>query len=303
MNKQYSVDIVIPHYQQTHLIERTLKGLSAIEIPDCLENIWVVENGGKHGAEAVVNLFKNKLSVKYEYNEQGNSSLARNRGIELSKADIIIFFDNDMKYTSTCLTSYIEAFEKHGLQYFYGGSLEADYEVEPKKWLTKYLPASAKGFSLGEQSKEVSDSVFLGGNFAVPRKLLHLVKLFDDIGTTGDNSGYMGEETRLQDNLISKGHKAIYVPEAKVLHWVPSDRCSVDWVLKRAFRRGLTKAHQEIKSSTFPHTIPRYHIKEYMSLSIKRFFNLILMRNEERKFEINYKIQVKNGIFKGYKNK
>lgn len=235
-----SVDVIIPQYKNVILLERTLCSLYEAILPEELETIWVVENGGKFGAEQCIAKFDSNISLKYIYLEEGNLSAARNAAVKASNADFLIFFDNDMRFPADVLQSYVNAFKRSGLSFFYGGPLEPDYEKQPEDWLYTFLPASARGFSLGESDMIIDTPRFLGGNHALPRSLWELAGGYDSGSVGGHNSGPVGEETRLMEYLLSKGKKGHYVSRAMVKHFVPESNCDEKWILKRAFRHGIS---------------------------------------------------------------
>ncbi len=241
----FNFDIVIPTHLRNHLLDRTLLSIYQSVIPPSLGYIIVVENGAKSGAEFICDSYKSDLPIQYIYEEDAGLSNARNAGSALSRSDIILFIDDDIRLSSYTLTAYHDAFQKHGLFVFYGGPLYADYETTPEEWLTSFLPWSATGFSFGDHELVVTTPSFLGGNLAVPRLLLNDIGLFDGVSATGRDGGGLGEETRLQEALLDKGIKGIYVPGALVGHFVPANRCNKKFIKKRQYRHGYTEGYVE----------------------------------------------------------
>ena len=241
----YTIDIVIPQYKNVDLLRRNLESLELAVIPSTLISIWVIENGGKCGAEELVREFSGVLPLRYSYISEGSLSKARNYGVQVSEADVIIFFDNDISVTKTTLVSYSDAIQTYGRNCFFGGPLEAEYESSPKPYVIPYLPYSAKGFYLGEFDLKIDDPCFLGGNHALFREDVIAAGGYDEKCATGNNSGALGEETRLQARLIAMSRQGVYVSGAKVRHWVPDANCSSRWLLKRAMRTGWTAASEE----------------------------------------------------------
>lgn len=295
-NESLSVDIIIPQYKNNDLLTRALESMSNIVFPDEITNVWVIENGGKYGAEHVVESFKNKIPVKYEYLDEGNLSLARNKGIELSSADVLIFFDNDMTFYSYSLSMYVDHFKKYGDGYFYGGALEPDYQKSPEEWLVPFLPNSAKGFSLGADIIEHDKPSFLGGNHAVFRKHLIDIGGYDSGCAVGNNAGLMGEETRLQQKLLDRNVKGIYLPDACVKHYVPLQNCSKEWILQRASRYGATLGE------SYPENdykklfgVPIYHFRIVLNELLQIVINI---SNKKRQFKSRYQLAVEFALIK-----
>lgn len=239
--------IIIPTYNRLALLTRLLQSISEATWPDSFVGVWVVENGKRAGSDKIVDDFKEKISVNYLFEDRAGPSFARNRGIEESKADYFIFFDDDIRIGKDTLLAYENAFRKYDGQTFFGGPLRIDYENIPEKWLIDFLPWSAQGTDLGDVEKFLTKPLFLGANHAIPKLLLDLCGNFDALCPVG-LTGMLGEETRLQKRMLDSGAKGVYVPEAIVWHYVPAERCSENWALDRQYRRGLSNATQLTRS-------------------------------------------------------
>lgn len=209
-NTQFSIAVIIPNYGRPDLLSKLLDSIKCAIWPDALIGIWVVENGNKGDAENIVDLYQLHFPVHYRYIATPSSSLARNTGAIASNADICIFFDDDVRIEKGTLLAYEKMITKYGLRNFYGGPLFPDYEVTPEAWLLEYLPASAKGFYFDKNQEFTSDLYFLGGNHAVPLEALEQLGMYDTKGASGEsNSGYIGEETRVQKRLVELGFKGV----------------------------------------------------------------------------------------------
>lgn len=233
-----SFDIVVPTYGRSESLSRTLLALSEQSIPAGLQYVHVVENGPKFGAEQVCDSFSDKLSVRYHYIEEPSVNGARNLGARTSRADFVLFFDDDVKPLPGALACYAEAFSRLGQHCFFGGPLVPDYEEPPADWLVEFLPNSARGFSLGELEVVIDGPVFIGSNFAVPRATFDELGYFDGPCPTGATGGGLGDETRLLQRLLDGGYAGVYLPQAGVLHWVPKNRCDAHFMRHRAWRSG-----------------------------------------------------------------
>ncbi len=285
-----SISIVIPVYNDNQLIIKLLLSLSNIIIPDSLLEVIIVENGIYQKNYAIETEFILPIPIKYIYTKKASVANARNIGFKHSQADVVIFFDNDMTFNNDTLMAYDQAIQRYGLGFFYGGSLEANYEEKPPEWLFHFLPWSAKGHSLGDALKEIDQALFLGGNHAIPKQaMLELDVGYDEMCPHGDQLSLVGEETRLQEKLLQKGLKGIYVPKATVHHWVPKEKCSENWVLEREFRHGLTDAyeydsHQEKKRSLL--NVPLWIWKSYFIALLEFLKSLIDNSPNENKFKL-----------------
>jgi succinoglycan biosynthesis protein ExoM len=232
-----------------------------------LVEIIVVENGGRFGLAEITENFRSQFPITYCYLEAANSGKARNYGASIARGDLLIFIDDDTKVVKDFFSAYATAYERFGANCFFGGSLSADYETDPPpSWLMPFLPDSARGFELNNgNSAVVTTTAFLGGNMAIPKGLLERVGGYDLMGASGgNNSGLLGEETRLQEMMLGIGASGVYVGDARVLHWVPADRCSLEWLVKRRRRSGATDAEIDLVVNKRMHRFPAWMARAWL---------------------------------------
>jgi len=127
-NNDPLVSIIIPTYNRTAIIVRTLDSLleQTYSNWECL----VVDDGSEDSTESTINKYTLKDSrfrfFKRPYNRLKGANACRNYGFELSKGDYIIWFDSDDIMHPNFLESQIENLEKHNL----------NYSICKSKWLT-----------------------------------------------------------------------------------------------------------------------------------------------------------------------
>lgn len=275
-------DIVISHYKNIELLQRTLLSLSKVSLPDSLNKIHLVENGMDSGANNLLIEFKSfNLPIIYHYEAEASLVAARNRGIKESDADFIIFFDNDLKFNTSILTAYADAFESYGQDYYFGGPVEPDYEQIPPANLLEYMPFSVKGFNLGNENKIVESTFFfLGANHALSRTAINKMQdsgaVYSGAGASGEQGG-VGEEKRLQQTLDKIGFKGVYIANAIILHHIPASVGTLDWVSNRYYRYGLEDAEDKKKfiNAKKLFGIPGWVLKGYIKTNILSFLNKI----------------------------
>ena len=304
MATNFTFEVLISTYKRENLLERTLTSLMLEKIPDSLLGVLVIENGPKKSAEDVCRKFlTRKIKINYIHQPTLGLSAARNAGSKAAQADMLLFFDNDLRFSGITLQSYADAFNKFGLDFYYGGPLYPDYEAPPPEWIKPFLPPSAKGWEL-DLSTEICDCTgFLGGNHAVPRNHLLDIAGYDNICAEGEAGG-VGEESRLQRKLLTKGLRAVYVPKAKVWHYVPKDRCTPEWILFRRYRHGLTEGKymfHEAGNVRNIRNVPLWIWHEYLLLKKSRLLNILIGRRQSQYFETLCRLAEFRGIIDALK--
>ena len=302
----HSIAIVIPNHKRPKLLERLLSSIFTATFPESLVGIWVVENGGKAGAEDICQRYNKRFPVHYCYAVMANLSNARNVGAQNANADFIIFFDDDLRCDQNTLVAYNSSIQQYGHSCFYGGPLGIDYEERPSEWLIKYLPWSAQGLDKGSKHVLFNEPVFLGGNHALAKDKLLQIGGYD-LHCAGSDEGAVGEEYRLQQRLINDGLKASYNPDANVWHFVPKERCSEKWAHRRFYRYGLTLGIFDSKKGTDSSTTffgaPRWLWKQYWMLTLKSVFTKLTNVNKhEEVFKMQHEAARLKGIIDGYRS-
>lgn len=228
---------VIATHERPALLRRTLDSLAECEQPESYRATIVVENGSKTGAERIVRSCKDGINAKYIYTPRGNKSHALNRALQEIPNGLIYFTDDDVRLRPSVLVRYAEAAKQEGRDAFFGGPTGVDYEEPPPNWLVSSLPASARGWSENGFEQE-SFQWFLGFNWAAFRSDLVSQGGFDPRFGPGSPTGATGQETEMQRRLADSGLRKVFVPGAKVIHYVPKSRCNARWLLRRSYRQG-----------------------------------------------------------------
>lgn len=269
-----NVVVVIPTHSRTDLLARTLSSLSDCDIPERVREIRVVENGPRLGASDVTTRFSDSLPVRYFHNSESNKSLALNHAIADLSEELVIFFDDDLRFSTGILQAYCNAAESHPKQRFFGGPFDCDYDVTPAERIAPYLPQSATGWRPTHSAPPENIKFFIGFNWAAYARDVRAVGLFDPRFGPGSTSGATGQEETLQARLIQSGCTPCYVPEALVWHYVPAERCSYRWTLRRSFRNGLQMGQRQAEKMRLkspPRWMWRKLLEAYLEVGVAYF--------------------------------
>jgi GT2 family glycosyltransferase len=245
------ITILIPTHDRMTLLRRLLDSLGQADRPTSQIRTLVVENGGQFGGEQLVAEAASWLRAEYVHHPEPNKSAALNRAIESAGDDLLIFFDDDIRVSAGVLTAYERVARQFGPGCFFGGPFRVDYESPPPAWLKPYLPPSALGVDHGPEPREVGKR-FIGMNWAAFATDIRQCAGFDPRFGPGSATGSSGQEVTMQIALQGRGARAIYTPDALVWHYVPRERCSPEWVLRRAYNKGIARALRR------PHTRPSF---------------------------------------------
>ena len=180
-------------------------------------------------------------------------SNARNRALELTKTPFIAFLDDDAIATENWLEQIYAAFhiapEKIGVV---GGKVLPNWEESPPQWLLGEVQKDDDGNYLnhsrpllgnlslvnwgGTEARELTEGEWLAGtNIAFKTSALERIGGFDtNLGRNANNISLLSNEEALaSEKIVQLGYLRRYVPQAIVSHFIPKERISQAWILKR----------------------------------------------------------------------
>lgn len=242
------IDILIPTHGRPTVLGRTLTSLAEASLPDALNSIMVIENGSAQGAEEVCGAFVDRIPLHYHHLPTPGKSRALQWAVERIAKGLVIFFDDDIRLAAEVVTAYADAAYQYGPGHFFGGPMGVDYEQDPPDWLRQRLPVHAVGWEPQQfEPDSAQGAQFFGCNFAAFAEDILAVGGFN--ANLGPGSGprtrrayVLGQETWIQERLIENDAQPVYLPHAKVWHYVPRERCSPAWLLDWQHRGCMTAA-------------------------------------------------------------
>jgi GT2 family glycosyltransferase len=256
--------VLLATHERPVLLRRTLESLAECEQPESYRATIVVENGSKAGTERIVRACKDELNAKYIYTPRGNKSHALNVALQEVEDGLVFFTDDDVRVHPKTLCAYVQAANRTEKKAFFGGPVAPDYEKPPPDWIRPHLPDSASGWSLEEYPDRWYQ--FLGFNWAAYSEDIRTIGGFDERFGPGSGLDATGQETQMQLQLQKRGFKRMYVSDAHVRHYVPRERCSLVWLVRREFRNGISDGLRQALSSNAP-SLARHLYESAFSIS------------------------------------
>ena len=276
-----TVDIAICTWNRARLLRQTLESFSKLNVPaDILLTVIVVDNRSTDETQSVIEAFANSSfgqthkTVSAIEQQQGHT-FARNRAIEASQSDLVIWTDDDVLVDSDWVTKYTAAANQQPDVSFWGSQIEPSFIDSKPKWIQDNWESLSGCFAarqLGEQPIEfTADRLPYGANFAV-RGDVQRANLFDiELGRRAD--AVLGEdELDLLRRLLTGGHAGRWVPGATVQHLIPSDRATTKYVYGYFVGQGRNLV---LKGESWPTDTNQLKIEaktEYRRFWIKRFY-------------------------------
>lgn len=197
---------------------------------------------------------------------------ARNRGAERASGDLIAFLDDDAVAHEEWLEHLVENAMMTGYPAV-GGRMVAQWQTERPMWLPDeflwLVGVTHEGFGPnGDPGEEGPVRNTFGSNIAFRREV------FEDLGGFGGMMGRQGDsqmqagETELCARMYEEtGQRVWYDPDAIVEHKIPEERTRPEWLLRRAWGQGRSKAQMSIgdEESSFVSHLVRESVPRHLS--------------------------------------
>jgi len=231
------VTIAICTYNRVDFVEKCLDSLfdnKAAEKP--IEIIVVDNNSTDSTKELVMNYHQKYGNVHYALEKNIGLSYARNKAIEMAKADNIAYLDDDVKVSETYVDRLLWIIDNYEFDCF-GGMYYPWYLNEKPKWIPDSYGMKEK---FTDSISILEKDYVTGLNMVYTKEILEKIGGFPvDLGMIGNEIGY-GEEDYVQNEIRKLGGTIIFDPDLYVYHAVLEFKQSLKWQLKSIYINSKT---------------------------------------------------------------
>ena len=311
--KGLSVSAVICTCNRAHILRRALKGISCLRVPQAVDfEVLVVDNNSTDETEVFVREAVAWIGLNLRYVKESNQGLsyARNRGIEESNGQYIIFWDDDAIPYEDYLEKLYHAVEVLPYCRAFGGKTIGVYKNKPDWFITegKYkLKGILGAYDLGEGNRFLlaKDDMPVGANMIFRKDIFRDYGLFrQDLGRREGAMFVLSmEDSEFFNRIFQGGEKICYLPEARVQHFVDVSRYDKEFLKKVYIGAGICGVLKTSEHSEFKWILgmPRYVIPLYLRAVIKMVGQLII-GNHNAFFYYRTRIWVLKGNIMGLKD-
>jgi len=240
------VSVILCTWNNCQRLGITLESFCQCRIPgDITWELIIVANNCTDRTRGIVEGMMNRLPLVYVEEPIQGVSRALNRGLRNASGVLVIFTDDDVDPDVGWIDTYWNAFLRQPRGFFWGGPVESEFEgAMPDPDLLSVAPYSVKGLDYGPVRRELKRGECFIANWACPRDSFVQVGEFDvNLGLnskTGEVS--TGEESDIMFRLVQAGNHAIYLPEARIRHFVPRSKCNYEHILARCLAGARSSA-------------------------------------------------------------
>lgn len=239
------LSIIVSTYNNAVSLERMLNSVAAQDADKAIWECIVVNNASTDDTAARFASFAEKhsdLNLRMVDEPNQGLSYARNKGISVSKGEILVFVDDDETINKEFVSAYIDLFRDHSA-FAAAGKLKVCYESSRPRWMSYYPEKMiANPMDLGSEVITISHKITpTGGNMAFNREIFTLYGLFDtNLGRKGEEL-LGGEENDLFERIRSLGERIYYAPNAIAYHHIPNRKLTGEYFDKLSYGVGVSK--------------------------------------------------------------
>ena len=246
------ITVAICTWNRASLLDQTLARLGELAVPEAVSwEVLVVDNGSSDATGEVLARYAppaSPLPLRCAREERRGLSRARNRAVTEARGELIAWTDDDVQVDPDWLAAYAAAARELPHADFFGGPILPWFDGAPPAWVAASLPAISSAFALcdlGPSRAPLSaQHLPYGANFAV-RAAVQRRHLFDPaLGRIGDEL-LSGDEHEALRRMLADGHTGTWLPEARVRHFVPRERMTLDYV--RRYYRGIGRTDVRVR--------------------------------------------------------
>lgn len=261
------LDVVVPTYNRSELLRRTITSLLQARIPDGLDiTILIADNNSSDNTEQLVREIQAhaSLPVLYVKETRQSSSFARNAGISAGDGEIIGFVDDDEEIDEHWYEVIAREFCDKMTE-FIGGPCLANSSTPLPAW----LPPGYNGVIgvIDPKPRSAYGPSFSGnlnsGNAVIRRSV------FERVGQYSPNLGRSGkgllseEDVELYNRIINAGIHGVHAPDLIIYHYIPATRLTRKYHRRWCYWRGVSQGvldREKEEPVIHMFGIPRYRI-------------------------------------------
>lgn len=250
------VSVVICTWNRCELLLETLESLRALIVPAGVQwELLVVDNHSSDASSEVIASYREVLPLCSLREVEVGLSRARNTAARAVVGDLILFTDDDVRVDPNWMKAYVEAAHRWPGAGYFGGEIRPEFAAEVPPWVKRNRAALA-GMLCARDLGSVEGRLRLGEfpygpNMAVRRDSLGLASFDERVGRKGD-AQVRGCEGSFFRSLERQGVRGVWVPEAKIRHYIPACRANSRYLWRYYHGSGRSQVRLSVACGLYP---------------------------------------------------
>jgi glycosyltransferase involved in cell wall biosynthesis len=275
-----NVTVTICTWNRARLLDQALAQIHHLRIPAGVEwEVLVVNNNCTDDTDQVLTRHAEVLPLRRAFEPKPGIANARDCALRHARGEFQFSTDDDALVDPDWFAAYYEAFQRWPQAGFFAGPIEPWFESPPPPQMKAAFESLAIGYCGIDRGKEERllrpDESPVGCNMAFRRRLAEPFHYDPRLGRNREQQLF-GEETAFCNCMTAAGIPGVWVPSAKVRHYVPAQRMELAY-LKR-FYAGLGQSMVRmggVADGTRLAGVPRWVIRRYLGTWLSRFGHLL----------------------------
>jgi glucosyl-dolichyl phosphate glucuronosyltransferase len=245
MDNRVQLSVIVCTYNRARYLPDTLGTLADQTLDTSLYEIVLVDNNSTDETAEVVADFQVRqphVNLQYVHESTQGLSVARNRGIDVARAGLLAFLDDDIYADHRYVQTVLDFFDRTEDAVAAGGRIIVHFDAPRPDWMSPFLMPL-----LGEHHPATRVQPYprrlypFGGKLCVRRSVLDCTGgFYPSLGRSG--SHLLGsEEKEFFHRLRRCPGRLYYIPDAIILHRVDEARLSIPFVRRQAIGIGLSE--------------------------------------------------------------
>ena len=230
------VTVAICTWNRAKLLDQTLSEMHRLRVPEGTEwELLIVNNNCTDTTDTVIARHASNLPIRRLFEANLGHSSARNCAVSQATGNLLLWTDDDVIVNRDWMIEYVRAARQWPDATFFSGPIEPWFAIEPPKWIMRNIELKAlQGCfalqSIGHEIRRLAADEFpVGANMAFRTSVLRQNPFDPCLGRVGKS--LVGcDETSLAMRLKNMGHCGIWVGTARVKHYIPAERLTLQYV-------------------------------------------------------------------------
>lgn len=254
MGKPLKISIIICTYNRDRYLFDTLRHIAENDFPTQHYEIVLIDNNSTDHTIAACQRFEKtfpEICFRYFLEQSQGLSFARNRGMKEARGELLVFLDDDAFARKDYLKNLEYQLTTHPDMAAFGGKITPLYESgQVPSWMSRWSYSWVSALNMGKEVCLFAQNAFpIGANMGFRQACVSRYGYFNtDLGRNKNNL-MAGEEKDFFNRLKAGKEKIYYFPDIEVLHVIPIQRTTSDYIKKLALGIGKSERIRTLASS------------------------------------------------------
>jgi glycosyltransferase involved in cell wall biosynthesis len=301
------ISVIICTYNREKYIEESIVSILNQNVINYKVEVVIINNNSTDSTHEICSSLLTKYpskNIRYYVEKEQGLSISRNRGIELSNGEILVFIDDDAIAYPHFLQEIINNYSTDLTMQASGGRIYPRFESKEPEWMSKFLLPLMSVIDKGNNKKLFKGTSYpIGANMAFRKSVFNDLGLFNkNLGRNGNNL-QGGEEKDFFNRMKERKMKIYYLPFACIDHIIPDARLDRKFIKKMGLGIGTSEKIRSLCINKLEYLISILkEITKWLASLIILFYYVFTFRPNKGVMIIKFRIWVSNGLLFNCKN-